>query len=100
VKYKGVNYDTGIRYTPDYLTLAVFDESSIRRDMGVMAGQLHGNSVIFSETSNPHSASPEHDLDTASHGIVKVMPTVEGEPPRWEPKEAFDEVDRRFGSVS
>ena len=54
----------------------------------------------FSEPSNPHSGSPEHDLDTASYGIVKVMPTAVGEPPRWEPKKAFDEVARRFGSVS
>jgi hypothetical protein len=52
----------------------------------------------FSEPSNPFSASPRHDLDTASYGIVKTLPAVEGESPRWEPKEAFYEVARRFGS--
>jgi len=52
----------------------------------------------FSEPSNPFSTSPRHDLDTASYGIVKTLPAVEGEAHRWEPKEAFYEVARRFGS--
>jgi len=52
----------------------------------------------FSEPSNPFSPSPRHDLDTASYGIVKTLPVVDDEAPGWEPKEAFYEVARRFGS--
>jgi hypothetical protein len=57
---------------------------------------VHGCFVFtFSMPDFPHHADPRHDLDMAGFGVVKVAP---GEPPRWEPKQAFDEVARRYGS--
>jgi hypothetical protein len=62
--------------------------------------QIDGAFVYaFSEPSNPFSSSPSHDLDTASYGIVRVLPDVEGEPPRWEPKAAFSAVAQRYGDI-
>ena len=39
-----------------------------------------------------HSDEQRHDLDTASHAIVKVRPGAEDAPLVWEPKQAFDVI--------
>jgi hypothetical protein len=44
-----------------------------------------------------HSDEPRHDLDTASHAIVKVMPGAADAPLVWEPKQAFDVIAEIYG---
>lgn len=68
-----------------------------------MRENLHGAFVFeFTEPSHPFSPDPGHDLDMASYGIVKVFPhapeTLDSE--RWEPKQAFHEVARIYGSLN
>jgi hypothetical protein len=55
---------------------------------------VHGCFVFtFAMPDFPHRADPRHDLDMAGFGVVKVSPD---DPSRWEPKEAFHEVARRY----
>ncbi|MFC5752299.1 hypothetical protein [Actinomadura rugatobispora] len=49
----------------------------------------------FAMRDFPHRADPGRDLDMAGFGVVKVSAD---DPGRWEPKEAFHEVARRFGA--
>ena len=44
-----------------------------------------------------HSDEQRHDLDTASHAIVKVRPGAEDAPLVWEPKQAFDVIAEIYG---
>jgi hypothetical protein len=48
----------------------------------------------FSEPAFARSDEPERDLDLASYGIVAVM--ADG---RWQPKQAFETVARRYGGT-
>jgi hypothetical protein len=55
----------------------------------------------FIEPAYPHSADPRRDLDMASFGIVKAHPNGSGKSdggPHWEPKMAFHEIARLYGS--
>jgi hypothetical protein len=54
----------------------------------------------FIEPAYPHSADPRRDLDMASFGIVKAHPNSAGKhgAPHWEPKMAFHEIARLYGS--
>jgi len=52
----------------------------------------------FIEHSHPHVADPRYDLDMAGYGIVKVLPDDHTGTYRWEPKLAFHEIARRYGS--
>ena len=55
---------------------------------------VHGCFVFtFAMPDFPHRADPRHDLDMAGFGVVKVYPDG---PRRWQPKEAFHEVARRY----
>ena len=55
---------------------------------------VHGCFVFtFAMPDFPHHADPRQDLDMAGFGVVKVSPE---DPSRWEPKEAFHEVARRY----
>lgn len=55
---------------------------------------VHGCFVYtFSMHDFPHADDPGHDLDMAGFGVVK---TSADDPARWEPKEAFHEVARRY----
>ena len=55
---------------------------------------VHGCFVPTSSMPDfPHHADPRQDLDMAGFGVVKVAPGV---PLRWEPKQAFGEVARRY----
>jgi hypothetical protein len=49
----------------------------------------------FAMREFPHHADPARDLDMAGFGVVKVSAD---DPWRWEPKEAFHEVARRYGA--
>ncbi|WP_152360666.1 abortive infection protein [Microlunatus speluncae] len=81
------------RVQADYLdeSLDIFTEAGV-----------HGTFVFgFSEPSLPTSADPIHDLDQGSFGIVKVLPPgdrPEGE--RWQRKEAFGTLARRYGAAA
>lgn len=80
------------RVQADYL-----DESL---DLFAAAG-VHGTFVFgFSEPSLPTSADPARDLDLGSFGIVKVLPRTAGEPERWQRKEAFATLARRYRAGS
>jgi hypothetical protein len=71
---------------------------------------VHGSFVFtFSEDDYPHSPDPRYDLDMASFGIVKVLPPGGYPPPSgeeyappgpddWEPKLAFADLARLYGS--
>jgi hypothetical protein len=62
-------------------------------DLDADAG-VHGCFVFtFAMPDFPHRADPRHDLDMAGFGVVKALPD---EPPRWEPKQAFDAVAGRY----
>ena len=76
-----------------------------RRNEQVQAGYLsqqldvfeaegvHGAYVFeFIEPARPWSPDPRHDLDMSSFGVVKAV--GDG----WEPKAAFHELSRRYGS--
>jgi hypothetical protein len=55
---------------------------------------VHGCFVFtFAMADFPHRADPRYDLDMAGFGVVKVLAE---DPSRWEPKEAFHEVARRY----
>jgi hypothetical protein len=54
---------------------------------------VHGAYVFeFIEPVRPWSPDPRHDLDMSSFGVVKAV--ADG----WEPKAAFHELSRRYGS--
>jgi hypothetical protein len=60
--------------------------------------QIHGCFVYtFALREYPHFADPLRDLDMASFSVVKVDPE---DVTRWEPKQAFDEVARRYASMN
>jgi hypothetical protein len=47
-----------------------------------------------------HSADPLQDLDMASYGVVKVVEYDSATGAyRWEPKQSFHEIARRFGAA-
>jgi hypothetical protein len=53
---------------------------------------VHGCFVFtFVMPDFPHHPDPRHDLDMAGFGVVKALPDG-----RWEPKQAFAEVARRY----
>ncbi|MET8686959.1 abortive infection protein [Streptomyces sp. NPDC004732] len=56
------------------------------------AEKVHGAYVFEFIAPKPHSADPRHDLDMASFGVVKAV--GDG----WEPKAAFHELARFYGS--
>jgi hypothetical protein len=59
---------------------------------------VHGCFVFtFAMRDFPHHADPRLDLDMAGFGVVKVDA---GDPFRWDRKEAFGEVARRFERLS
>ena len=60
---------------------------------------VHGAYVFdFMGASFPHVADPRLDLDMASYGVVRVIPTPdERDSIAWERKESFGEVARRYG---
>jgi hypothetical protein len=59
---------------------------------------VHGAYVFdFMAPSFTHHAEPASDLDMASYGVVKVLPHQPGDSSlRWERKEAFEAVARRY----
>lgn len=65
-------------------------------DLYVDAG-VHGCFVFtFVMPDFPHDPVPRRDLDMAGFGVVKALPDG---PPRWEPKQAYGEVARRYGQL-
>ncbi|QUH03164.1 hypothetical protein HUO13_22155 [Saccharopolyspora erythraea] len=57
---------------------------------------VHGCFVYtFAMRDFPHHDDPSRDLDMAGFGVVKVGPD---DPSLWEPKNAYHEVARRYGS--
>jgi hypothetical protein len=55
----------------------------------------------FIDPAYPHSPDPQHDLDMASFGVVKVCSNGSGEAHatlEWEPKMAFHEIARLYGA--
>lgn len=61
------------------------------------AEAIHGAFVWTFIEESPYSADPRFDYDMACYGIVKFVPT-EADPGRWEPKLAFAELGRLYGS--
>lgn len=45
MRYRGVHYDTGVRFVPDRLSREEFDPDLVAHDMDVIAGTLHCNAV-------------------------------------------------------
>jgi hypothetical protein len=57
---------------------------------------VHGCFVFtFVMPDFPHHPDPRHDLDMAGFGVVKALPDG-----RWEPKQAFAEVARRYARAN
>lgn len=60
--------------------------------------EIHGCFVYtFALREYPHFTDPMHDLDMASFSLVKVDPE---DVTRWEPKQAFHEVARRYANMN
>jgi hypothetical protein len=63
---------------------------------------VHGAFVYTFLEESPHSPDPRYDLDMASFGIVKIYPEESeksyASTGYWEPKLAFDEIARIYGS--
>ncbi len=59
---------------------------------------IHGAYVFdFMQASHPHHSAPQLDLDRAGYGLVKVRAgRPEDSSIAWEPKQAFQEVARRY----
>jgi hypothetical protein len=63
VRGKGINYDTGARLSSGW-TREAFDSATVRREMQVLAGDLHCTAVRISG-SDPHrlTIAGEHAAD-------------------------------------
>ena len=62
---------------------------------------IHGAYVFdFMQAGFANYSDPLKDLDMASYGVVKVAPSKPGDTSiRWERKEAFEVVSRRYGAT-
>jgi len=50
MKLRGVNYDVGIEFTPQYHSRPVFDPAATKRDLITIRDELHANAVRISGT--------------------------------------------------
>lgn len=84
----------------------------IAKLLGIFEAEaIHGAFVWTFIEDSPYSPDPRYDLDMASFGIVKVLPAGGYPPPPdgdytytvgpddWEPKLAFGELARLYGST-
>lgn len=45
MRYKGIHYDTGVRFTPARLSRTAFDEELVCYEIATIGGELHANAV-------------------------------------------------------
>jgi len=90
-------------------------DGSYVRDEGEQVGYLHDLLEIFEEAGLdsafwftfagyelPHRADPEHDLDMASYGVVKVLEQGRGSAypdMAWEPKASFHALAAAYAAA-
>ena len=81
MRARGINYDTG--FLPgEELSRRSFTSDAVRRDLAVIADELHCDAVRISGRPG------EHDL--GSYGVVRIL-----DESHWEPKKAFHAMAAR-----
>jgi hypothetical protein len=87
----------------------VRDEETQARYLTEMVSIYKRNNVTgafafaFSEPSNPYSEKPEHDLDVASFGVVKITSnpdTYTNKLEAWEPKRGFSALAESYSNIT
>jgi hypothetical protein len=116
----GINYDTGF-FPGGKSSRPLFDPAAVRRDMGVIAQDLHCTAVrvsggdpvrlsvaaaaakaeglevwfTFATFGAVHSDDAAHDLDLGAYGLVKMI-----DDEHWKPKEGFHALAAEYAKRS
>lgn len=69
MRYYGVVYDVGLRFSPESLSVEPFDQSLVDYDMGAIAEQLHANAVRIEGEGIPRLVAAARSAHSAGLAV-------------------------------